>query len=51
MRKLGYLFAIIVAILPMLWTENYTFRNPVWWTVVIAWYGGRLFGWFEGMED
>lgn len=51
MRFLGYLFTIIIAILPMLWIENYTFMNPIWWTVVGAWYGGRLFGWFEGMEE
>lgn len=51
MRKLSFFIAIIVAILPMLWIEDYTFRNPVWWTVMIAWHGGCLFGWLENEED
>lgn len=51
MKILGYLLSIIIAILPTLWIENYTFMNPVWWTVIIAWFGGRLFGWLEDMED
>ncbi len=47
MKFLSYLFTIIISILPLLWIEDYTFRNPIWWTVMGAWLLGRIFGWFE----
>lgn len=50
MRFLSYIFAILVATLPMLWIDDYRITNSIWWTVTLAWHLGRLFGWFE-MEN
>lgn len=47
MKLLSYFFTILLSVLPMLWIENYTFRSPIWWTVMTTWILGRLFGWIE----
>lgn len=51
MKFLRYLFAGLIAVLPMLWLDDYTITNPVWWTVVSAWHLGTLFGYFEHDEE
>lgn len=48
MNFLGYIFAGLVAVFPMLWIDNYTVKNPIWWTVVLAWHLGTLFGLIKG---
>lgn len=50
MRFLGYFFTMLIAILPMLWIDNYNLDNSVWWTVNVVWFLGRLFGYFEQGE-
>ena len=50
MRILGTILSCIVAVLPIVWLENYTVTNSIWWTVVLAWAFGRLFGYFEGLK-
>ena len=50
MKALGMLFSVIVAILPMLWINDYVYTNPIWWTVMGAWFFGRMFGWIESEE-
>lgn len=50
MKILNYLLTGIVATLPMLWLENYTLTNPIWWTVISAWIFGNLFGYLEGKK-
>ena len=47
MRFLRYLFAGLIAVLPMLWIDNYNIINPVWWTVVLAWHLGTWFGYYD----
>lgn len=42
-----YILAILVAVLPMLWIPNYDFTNPIWWTVILAWHFGTLYGAFD----
>lgn len=44
MKIYRYIFAVLIAMLPMLWIDNYTICNPIWWTVVLAWHFGTLFG-------
>lgn len=44
MKVYRYILAVLIAILPMLWIDNYTICNPIWWTVVLAWHLGTLFG-------
>ena len=39
-----YILAILIAIVPLLWIEDYYFTNAVWWTVIGAWHLGTLFG-------
>ena len=39
-----YILAILVGTLPMLWIPDYTFINPIWWTVVLAWHIGCVYG-------
>ena len=51
MRLLSYLLTAVIATVPMLWIEQYTITNPIWWTVVIANFLGNLFGRFEGIAE
>lgn len=50
MKVIKYLLIALVATVPGLWIENYSFTTPVWWTVVLAYLIGRLFGYFEGLK-
>lgn len=45
-----YIFSLIVAFIPMLWIEDYNLTNPVWWTVMAAWFLGNLRGFNEALE-
>ena len=47
MKFLRYLFAGLIAVLPMLWIDDYTIHNPIWWTVVLAWHLGMVFGYYN----
>lgn len=47
MKNLRYIFAVLVAIFPMLWIDDYTIANPIWWTVVLAWHLGTMFGHYD----
>ena len=51
MKMLGYILAILVATVPLLWLEDYTITHPVWWTATSLYYLGRLFGYFEGLKE
>lgn len=51
MKYLSYILAGLIAVLPMIWIDNYTISNPVWWTVVGAWHFGRLLGMMEAEDD
>ena len=50
MRIISFILIALVATVPGLWIKEYTFTNPVWWTVVIANFLGNLFGYFEGLK-
>ena len=50
MRIISFILIALVATAPMLWIENYIFTNPVWWTVVLAYFFGNLLGYFEGLR-
>lgn len=50
MRIISFILIALVATVPTLWVENYIFTNPIWWTVVIAYFLGNLFGYFEGLR-
>ena len=50
MRIISYLLTGLVATIPGLWIEEYTFTKPVWWTVVLVYFFGNLFGYFEGIR-
>ena len=43
-KIMRYILAILVAALPMLWIPDYFFTNPIWWTVVLAWHFGTIYG-------
>ena len=47
MKILRYLFAGLIAVLPVLWIDDYALTNPVWWTVVLAWHLGTAFGYYD----
>lgn len=51
MRFLGLLLTILISVLPMLWIEDYTVSNPIWWTVLIVWLLGRFVGLIESKEN
>ena len=38
------IMAILIAIIPTLWIKDFVIINPVWWTVILAWNFGVLFG-------
>ena len=50
MNVLSYVLIALVASVPGLWIENYFATNPVWWTVVLAYWFGNLLGYFEGIK-
>lgn len=47
MKIYRYILAVLIALLPALWIDNYTLYNPVWWIVVLAWHFGTLFGYID----
>lgn len=47
MKTYRYIFAILIAIVPMLWIDNYTIHNSIWWTVVLTWHLGVWFGYID----
>ena len=51
MKILSYILIALVATVPGLWIENYIFTAPIWWTVVLAYLLGRLFGYFAGKRE
>lgn len=44
MKYIEYIIAGFIAVFPMLWIDDYTYKNPVWWTVILAWMIGKFFG-------
>lgn len=50
MKILNFILIALVATVPGLWIKEYTFTNPVWWTVVLASFFGNLFGYLEGIK-
>ena len=50
MRIISFILIALVATIPALWIENYIFTNTIWWTVVMAYFLGNLFGYFEGIR-
>jgi hypothetical protein len=50
MKILSYILIALVATVPGLWIKEYVFTNPVWWTVVLAYFFGNLLGYFEGLH-
>lgn len=51
MKYLSYFLSGLIAVLPMLWIEDYTLTNPVWWTVFSAWNLGRIWTLIEVFFD
>ena len=41
---ISLLFTVTISVLPMLWIEDYTVTNPIWWTVIIVGMLGRIIG-------
>ena len=50
MKILSYILIALVATVPGLWIKEYVFTNPVWWTVVLAYFFGNLLSYFEGLN-
>ena len=50
MRIISFILIALVATVPGLWIKEYIFTNPVWWTVVLAYFFGNLIGYFEGIR-
>ncbi len=51
MKYLRLTLTMLVATLPMLWIENYTVTNSIFWTVYVSFFIGSILGYIEGMLD
>lgn len=51
MRIISFILIALVATVPGLWIKEYAFTNPTWWTVVLVYFFGNLFGYFEGRKQ
>ena len=47
MKIISLIICILVVTLPGLWIESYNVTNPVFWTVFIGWFSGRILGYIE----
>jgi hypothetical protein len=45
-----YIFVGLAATVPSLWIEEYTFTNPIWWTVMLILLLGNFNGYMEGIK-
>ena len=50
MKILSYILIALVATIPGLWIDKYTFTNPIWWTVLLTSLIGNLVGYLEGIK-
>lgn len=49
MKVIIFILTFVIALLPRLWIENYNMSNPIFWTVLIVWFFGNIFGFLEAM--
>ena len=51
MKIISLILCILVTTLPCLWIESYNVTNPVFWTVFVCWFLGRILGYIEGIFE
>lgn len=49
MKIIIFILTAVIALLPNLWISNYNLSNPIFWTVLIAWWLGNIVGFLEAM--
>ena len=49
MKFIIFILTFVIALLPNIWISNYNMSNPIFWTVMIVWFLGNIFGFLEAM--